>query len=82
MYNPINLPLEQFINCFFEADENVHIRIFEDKKTGAGGRPSVFKGAKLRCEAAKIGTLTDTLRKHNEQKAYPLTGLLYWANDI
>jgi len=61
MNNAINIPLDHFLSCFFDADETVCIRVFDDKKTGT------FKGAKLRCEAGKINSLDETLRKHNAQ---------------
>ncbi|MCL1857675.1 MAG: phage/plasmid primase, P4 family [Oscillospiraceae bacterium] len=57
----LDIPLEEFLRPFFDPAEDVHIRVFDDRKTGT------FKGAKLCCEAGKIGTLTDTLRKHNAQ---------------
>ncbi len=58
---PLNVPLEEFIKPFFDADETVCLRIFSDKKNTA------FKGLKVECLAGKIGDMTETLRKHNEQ---------------
>jgi putative DNA primase/helicase len=57
--NPINIPLSEFLRPLFDPTDAAHIRIFDDRKTGA------FKGTKLSCEAGKIGGMTDTLRKHN-----------------
>jgi putative DNA primase/helicase len=59
--NPITVPLEEFLRPFFDSGEDVHIRIFDDRKGGA------FKGAKLTCAAGKIAGMTETLHKHNAQ---------------
>ncbi|GHU90024.1 hypothetical protein FACS1894202_09160 [Clostridia bacterium] len=61
MHTPINVPLDEFLRSFFEPSENVCLRVFDDRKSGA------FKGLKLECEAGKIASLTDMLRKHNAQ---------------
>ncbi len=63
----LNIPLEEFLRPFFDAGETVCLRIFDDKRTGAGGQPSVFKGAKLECKAGQINKMAETLHKHNEQ---------------
>ena len=59
MKSPVEIPIEDFIKCFFDADETMCLRVFDDRKTGE------FKGAKLECEAGKIGGMVDTLKKHN-----------------
>jgi len=58
----LDIPIEEFLRPFFDAGETVCLRVFDDRKTGA------FKGAKLECEAGKIASMTDTLKKHNKQK--------------
>ena len=58
---PLNNPLEEFLRPFFDPGETVCLRVFDDRK------PSTFKGAKLECEAGKIGSMLDTLKKHNAQ---------------
>jgi len=57
----LDIPLEEFLRPFFDAGETVCLRIFDDRKTGS------FKGAKLECEAGKIASMLDTLKKHNKQ---------------
>ena len=37
----LDIPIEEFIKCFFDAGETVCLRVFDDKKSGT------FKGAKL-----------------------------------
>lgn len=59
---PLSIPLEEFLRPFFDPGETVCLRVFDDRKTGT------FKGAKLECAAGKIATMTDTLKKHNDQK--------------
>jgi len=61
----LDIPIEEFIKCFFDAGETVCLRVFDDRKNGAGDQSSVFKGAKLECAAGKIGGMADTLKKHN-----------------
>jgi len=61
MLKPLNIPLEEFLRPFFDASEIVCLRVFDDRKTGT------FKGAKMECVAGKIGTMIDTLKKHNAQ---------------
>lgn len=58
---PLNIPIEEFLKPFFDAGEMVCLRVFADRKGAA------FKGMKLECAAGKIGSMTDTLKKHNEQ---------------
>lgn len=57
----LNIPLEEFLKPFFDAGETVCLRVFADRKGTA------FRGQKLECEAAKIDSMVDTLKKHNEQ---------------
>ncbi len=57
----MNIPPDEFLRPFFDAGETVCLRVFSDKK------PSAFKGLKLECQAGKILTMEDTLRKHNAQ---------------
>ncbi len=57
----MKITFEQFLSPFFESGETVHIRIFDDKKSGT------FKGLKLERECGKISALEDTLQKHNAQ---------------
>ena len=59
---PLDIPIEVFLRSFFDAGETVCLRVFDDRKTGT------FKGSKLECEAGKIATIEDTLKKHNAQK--------------
>jgi len=54
-----NIPIEEFLRPFFDPGEDVHIRVFDDRKTGT------FKGTKLVCEMGKVGGIVDTLHKHN-----------------
>ena len=58
---PLEIPIEEFLRSFFDAGETVCLRVFDDRKTGT------FKGAKLECEAGKIASMEDTLKKHNTQ---------------
>ena len=57
----LNIPLEEFLKPFFDAGETVCLRVFADRKGTA------FRGQKLECEAAKIGSMVDTFKKHNAQ---------------
>jgi putative DNA primase/helicase len=59
MLQALNLPPEEFLRPFFDANETVCLRVFDDKKRG------VFTGAKLECAAGKLGTVLETLRDHN-----------------
>ena len=61
MLKALNIPLEEFMRPFFDASETVCLRVFDDRKTGS------FKGAKLECVAGKIGSMVETLKKHNSQ---------------
>jgi putative DNA primase/helicase len=60
-----DIPFDEFLRCFFDGGETVCLRVFDDRKVVAGGRPSAFKGRKLECEIGKIAELADTLQKHN-----------------
>jgi putative DNA primase/helicase len=55
----LNIPFDEFLSPFFDSGETVHIRVFDDKKSGT------YKGQKLECELGRIGGMADTLRKHN-----------------
>lgn len=57
----LGIPLEEFLRPFFDANDTVCLRIFDDKKAGT------FRGLKLECEAGKISTIMDTLHRHNGQ---------------
>jgi len=57
----LNITYEEFLRPFFDNSETVCLRVFDDKKRGA------FKGQKLECEMSRIGTMADTLRKHNNR---------------
>jgi len=57
----MNIPFDEFLRPLFDSGETVHLRVFDDKKR------ATFKGQKLECEMGRISSLTDTLRKHNEQ---------------
>ena len=61
MRKALNIPLEEFLRPFFDPEEKVCLRIFDDRKTGT------FKGAKLEAAAGKIAAIADTLYKHNEK---------------
>ena len=55
----MNIQAQDVISALFNPDEQVHIRVFSDKKD------DVFKGTKLRIEAAKFQTIVPDLMKHN-----------------
>ena len=57
----LDIPIEEFLRPFFDPSETVCLRVFDDRKTGT------FKGAKLESAAGKIGSLENTLKKHNTQ---------------
>jgi len=59
--NQYNISYDEFLRPFFDSDETVHLRVFDDKKRGA------FHGQKLECEMGRIGAMADTLRKHNKE---------------
>lgn len=59
MSKGLNIPLEEFLLPFFNANESICLRIFDDRKTGT------FKGMKLETSITKIGKLAKTLQKHN-----------------
>jgi len=61
MLQALNISPEEFLQPLFDPGETVCLRVFDDKKRGA------FKGAKLECEAGKLGGMMDTLKKHNAQ---------------
>lgn len=55
----MNIQAQDVISVLFNPDEMVNIRVFSDKKD------DVFKGTKLRIEAAKFQTIVPDLEKHN-----------------
>ena len=55
----LDIPIEEFLRPFFDAGETVCLRIFSDRKDPA------FKGTKLECAAGRIGSMMETLKKHN-----------------
>jgi len=59
--NLSNIPIEEFLRPFFDPGEDVHIRVFDDRKAGT------FKGTKLVSEMGKVDGIVDTLHKHNVQ---------------
>lgn len=50
---------EDVVRSLFNPGEIVHLRIFDDKKTGT------FAGMKIAIEAGKLPTVMDQLKKHN-----------------
>ncbi len=57
--NPINVPSEDFLHAFFEPEDRVCLRVFEDKGDGS------FAGQKLECQLEGFSDLTETLERHN-----------------
>lgn len=57
----LKIPLEEFIKPFFDSKETVCLRVFADRKGTA------FKGLKLETTAGSIGSMQDTLNKHNAE---------------
>ena len=45
MLKSLNVPIEEFIRPFFDANETVCLRVLDDRKNSA------FRGAKLECTA-------------------------------
>lgn len=58
------------LSSMFNPNEEVCLRIFDDKKEG------VFKGLKLSCECGKYKSIEEQLKKHNEQNR----GVFYVVN--
>jgi putative DNA primase/helicase len=56
---PLNIPVEEFLRPFFNADENVCIRVFSDRKEQG------FKGQKLQVNMGRIETILPLLADHN-----------------
>lgn len=50
---------EDVVRSLFDPGETVHLRIFDDKKTGT------FTGMKMAVEAGKFSSIMDQLKKHN-----------------
>lgn len=59
MLKPLNIPTEEFLRPFFDVNETVCLRVFDDRREGT------FKGAKLESKAAGIGRMEAGLKKHN-----------------
>jgi len=59
MFKRLNIPIEEFIRPFFDANETVCLRIFDDRKDGT------FRGAKPECKAGKMCKMEPELKKHN-----------------
>lgn len=57
----LNIPVEQFINAMFNANETVNLRVFDDRKGG------VFKGQKLSVKAGRLDNIMSVLKEHNKQ---------------
>lgn len=57
----MTISAQDFILTFFNPEDMVCFRAFDDKKGG------VFSGAKLEMEAGKYATIEPTLKSHNEQ---------------
>lgn len=55
----LKIPLEEFLRPFFNVNEKVCIRIFDDKKTGT------FKGMKLETSINEVEALHGKLKEHN-----------------
>lgn len=51
---------QDIINSLYNPNDIVHLRIFDDKKSGT------FAGTKLDVEAGKFSTIEETLTKHNQ----------------
>jgi putative DNA primase/helicase len=58
----INVPAEEFLRPFFALEDKVCLRVFADKKGSA------FSGQNLECTLEDFGTITESLRKHNEHE--------------
>ena len=63
------IPIEEFLRPFFDAGETVCLRVFSDRKDAA------FKGAKLECPAGRIGSMMETLKRHNAKNR----GISLWS---
>lgn len=61
MLKKLNVPIEEFIRPFFDANETVCLRVFDDR------RDSAFRGAKLECPAGKLSNMEKELHKHNKE---------------
>lgn len=58
--NPINVPALDFLHTFFEDEERVCLRVFEDKGDGS------FAGQKLECTLETFHDTEETLKRHND----------------
>ncbi len=57
----MDITAQEFLQSFFNPDEEVCLRIYDDKKNG------VFSGQKLSIECGKFTSIEETLRQHNAQ---------------
>lgn len=57
---PINVPPLDFLHAFFEDEERVCLRVFEDKGDGS------FAGQKLECPLENFHDMEETLKRHND----------------
>ncbi len=58
--NPINVPSEDFLHAFFELEDCVCLRVFEDKGDGS------FAGQKLECQLGAFSDINEALERHNK----------------
>lgn len=59
--NPINVPAEEFLRAFFDLEDRVCLRVFDDKDGG------VFQGKNLGCVLEGYSDVTEELEAHNKQ---------------
>ncbi|MEG2435503.1 MAG: phage/plasmid primase, P4 family [Ruthenibacterium sp.] len=59
MFKALNVPIDEFIRPFFDAEETICLRIFDDRKDSA------FRGAKPECKAGAIAQMEHQLHEHN-----------------
>lgn len=57
----MSVSAKDVISSLFNPDDEVNLRIFDDRKSG------VFSGKKVSVEAGKFTTIEETLKSHNEQ---------------
>lgn len=59
MINTLNIPIEEFLRSFFDSNEKICLRVFDDRKRGT------FKGAKLETSISRMDEIMGTLQNHN-----------------
>jgi putative DNA primase/helicase len=57
----LNITTTEFLDCFFEAHDEVNLRIFDDKKRG------VFTGLKITEAMGKVHKRLPELKEHNDK---------------